>query len=78
MQWVEECHGDSYSSFLSNGIVYAASHSHYCGNEGDGAPQYEQWRFQHAMAWSDTTTGEVLNDPLTIRTGTALRPDRRW
>ncbi|TDN93247.1 PKD domain-containing protein [Microbacterium sp. BK668] len=64
LQWVMDCHGDTYDSFLSNGIVYGAGHSHYCGNMGDGAPQFEQWRYQYALAWNDTQTGDILNDPL--------------
>ena len=60
--WVTDCHGDLYSSFLTNGVVYTAGHAHYCGNMGGGHPQYSTWRFQHAQAWSDTTTGEILND----------------
>ncbi len=30
----------------------------------------EQWQFQHALAWSDTTTGDILNDVYGYRTGT--------
>ena len=62
VEWVTDCHGDVYSSFLSNGIVYTAGHAHYCGNMGGGFPQYPTWRFQHAQAWSDTQTGEILNE----------------
>lgn len=64
LQWVVDCHGDHYSTFVSSGVVYDAAHSHFCGNMGDGAPQYEQWRFQYALAWNDTQTGDILNDPL--------------
>ena len=60
--WVTDCHGDFYSSFLTNGIVYSVGHSHYCGNMGGGFPQYSTWKFQHAQAWSDTQTGDILND----------------
>ncbi len=35
-------------------------HSHYCGNMGGGFPQYTTWKFQHAQAWSDTATGDIL------------------
>ncbi len=38
--WVTDCHGDLYSSFLTNGVVYTAGHAHYCGNMGGGHPQY--------------------------------------
>ena len=43
-------------------IVYTVGHPHYCGNMGGGYPQYSTWKFQHAQAWSDTATGEILND----------------
>lgn len=62
VSWVTDCHGDFYSSHLTNGIVYSVGHSHYCGNMGGGFPQYSTWKFQHAQAWSDTVTGDILND----------------
>ena len=62
VDWVTDCHGDYYGAFMSQGTVYAAGHSHYCGNMGGGFPQYSQWRFQHAAAWSDTVTGDILNE----------------
>lgn len=62
VEWVTDCHGDNYSSFMVNGIVYAAGHAHYCGNMGGGFPQYPTWRYQHAQAWTDTAAGEILND----------------
>src|SRR4029078_8756321 len=63
VEWVTDCHGDVYSSFTSNnGVVYAGSPAHYCGNMGGGAPQYPDWRFQHAQAWTDAIGGEILND----------------
>ena len=60
--WVTDCHGDAYGSFVSQGTVYVASHAHYCGNMGGGFPQYPAWRYQHGQAWSDTVTGDILND----------------
>ena len=36
--WVEDCHGDTYSSSPSGDAVYVAGHPHYCGNLG-GFPQ---------------------------------------
>ena len=54
VEWVTDCHGDNYSSVPGNGIVYTAGHAHYCGNMGGGFPQYPQWRFQMAQAWTDT------------------------
>lgn len=62
VEWVTDCHGDNYSAFLSQGTVYTVGHAHYCGNMGGGFPQYSSWKFQHAQAWSDTVTGDILND----------------
>ncbi len=60
--WVTDCHGDNYGTFVSQGTVYSASHAHYCGNMGGGFPQYPAWRYQHGQAWSDTVTGDILNE----------------
>ena len=62
VEWLTDCHGDNYSSFLQNGVVYSASHAHYCGNMGGGHPQYSAWRYQNAQAWTDTVGGEILNE----------------
>lgn len=65
VEWVTDCHGDTYSSFMTNGIVYVAGHAHYCGNMGGGFPQYSQWKFQHAQAWTDVVdpaNNDILND----------------
>jgi PKD repeat protein len=65
VEWVTDCHGDTYSSYMANGIVYVAGHAHYCGNMGGGFPQYSQWKFQHAQAWTDTLNpggSDILND----------------
>ncbi len=62
IEWVTDCHGDAYSTFVANGIVYTAGHAHYCGNMGGGFGQYPTWRFQMAHAWTDTVGGEILNE----------------
>lgn len=61
-EWVTDCHGDNYSAFLNNGIIYTAGHAHYCGNMGGGFPQYPAWKFQHAQAWTDTVGGTMLHE----------------
>ena len=62
LAWVEDCHGDTYSVAANSTAVYVAGHPHYCGNIG-GMPQTEPWTFQRAMAFSDSATGTVGNDP---------------
>ena len=56
LTWVADCHGDTYSSFPVGGVVYVASHEHYCGNMG-GFPQTDPWTFYHATAFTKAVTG---------------------
>ncbi len=58
--WLEDCHGDNYSVAVSSGVVYTASHDHYCGNIG-GFPQTSPtWTFHHSMAFAKDYHGNVL------------------
>ena len=64
-QWVEDCHGDSYSVFPSGSEVYVAGHPHYCGNIG-GFPQTDpraNWTYQRGLAFTDDARGKVTRDP---------------
>ncbi|NRD26727.1 PKD domain-containing protein [Frigoribacterium sp. VKM Ac-2836] len=63
LAWVEDCHGDTYSVAANSTAVYVAGHPHYCGNIG-GQPQTNPWTFQRAMAFSDSATQTITNDPL--------------
>jgi PKD repeat protein len=62
LQWVEDCHGDSYSVSADTDVVYTAGHAHYCGNVG-GFPQTEPWSFYRAIAFTKATTGTLTADP---------------
>ncbi|MCU1574745.1 MAG: hypothetical protein JWO93_2827, partial [Micrococcaceae bacterium] len=59
-EWIEDCHGDTYSAFAAGDVIYAAGHSHYCGNVG-GFPQEAPWDYHRAVAFSRNATG-VLTD----------------
>ena len=63
VQWIEDCHGDSYSAFPQGDVVYVSSHSHYCGNIG-GFPQTEPWTMYYATAFSKAATGTITADPM--------------
>jgi PKD repeat protein len=66
LQWMEDCHGDSYSVFPIQGAVYIAGHPHYCGNIG-GFPQTEpraSWTYQRGLAFSDDARGKITREPL--------------
>ncbi|RUR03471.1 PKD domain-containing protein [Labedella endophytica] len=62
LQWVEDCHGDTYSVSASSDVVYTAGHAHYCGNLG-GFPQTDPWGFQRAVAFTKATTQTLTADP---------------
>ncbi|SDL13680.1 Concanavalin A-like lectin/glucanases superfamily protein, partial [Arthrobacter sp. ov407] len=64
INWVEDCHGDSYGVFASDTAVYTVGHAHYCGNIG-GFPQTEpKWTFHQSLAFSKATTGTITDDPM--------------
>ena len=65
--WMQDCHGDTYSVFPSNGAVYVAGHSHYCGNLGGYPQTTPTWTFQRVQAFSDT----VLEPSPRTRTATS-------
>lgn len=60
MNWVEDCHGDTYSAFPAGDEVYSASHKHYCGNTG-GFPQTNPWSYYRGTATSKAVFG--VNTP---------------
>ena len=65
LNWLEDCHGDSYSVFPGPQAVYVASHSHSCanipgeGSTGRGFPNMPKGTAQRAIAFSRTATGTV-------------------
>ena len=63
MNWVEDCHGDTYSQAPLGNVIYAAGHPHYCGNIG-GFPQTSPtWTFHRGLAFSKNATGVATADP---------------
>ncbi len=62
MNWVEDCHGDTYSAFPAGDEVYSASHKHFCGNTG-GFPQTDPWTYYRATATSKAVFGVNTVDP---------------
>lgn len=63
VNWVEDCHGDTYSQANFQGVIYAAGHPHYCGNIG-GFPQTSPtWTFHRGLAFSKAATGTITADP---------------
>ncbi|MEQ4518932.1 PKD domain-containing protein [Pseudarthrobacter sp. B907] len=59
--WLEDCHGDSYSIKPIGGAVYLAGHPHYCGNIG-GFPQTQPWSFNRGIAFGKEATGTITTE----------------
>ncbi len=56
--WIDDCHGDTYSTFAQGGAVYVATHAHDCGNIG-GYPEQNPRVNQFGLAFSQAPVGTV-------------------
>ncbi len=65
INWIEDCHGDTYGAYSTGQTVYTVSHAHYCGNVG-GFPQSDPWSTNQrfAIAFTANATGTLNHDPL--------------
>ena len=65
IQWIEDCHGDTYAAYSTGKVVYTVSHAHYCGNIG-GFPQSDPWSTnqRRALAFTIDPAGTINHDPL--------------
>jgi PKD repeat protein len=61
INWIEDCHGDTYSAFGMNNVVYTVSHSHLCSNVG-AFPQTNPWTMHRALAWTHDAVGTIAHD----------------
>jgi PKD repeat protein len=67
IEWLEDCHGDTYQLAPLDGYVYKSSHTHFCGNIG-GSPQSSadrtQWGeyMRHAQVYKDAVGGTIRRD----------------
>ena len=62
LNWLSDCHGDTYEAYASEGVVYKVSHAHYCGNVPGGFNQPATWKFYRGMAFSKVATGVTRKD----------------
>ncbi len=65
INWIEDCHGDTYGVYATGATVYTVSHAHYCGNVG-GFPQTTPWSINQrfSLAFTSNATGTLNHDPL--------------
>ena len=66
VEWINDCHGDSYSVFPQGSVLYAASHTHYCENiDGirQGAGNVGDYPYFRGVAMSTTATRTTTWEP---------------
>ena len=68
VKWIEDCHGDSYSNFATNGAVYVVGHPHFCSNVGGFPQTAPDWTFHRAIQFSAAATGTLLHNTQTPAT----------
>lgn len=62
LQWLEDCHGDTYSVALSGDALYVAGHPHSCGSAG-AFPEPVPRTSKRALAFTRKATGVLGTDP---------------
>ncbi len=63
LNWVEDCHGDSYSSYATGGAIYVVGHSHECSTVPGGFSQTDPWTYYRGVAFSTTAAGTLGKTP---------------
>ncbi len=64
IEWMENCHGDTYGAYSDGTSVYTVSHAHLCdvvGGFPESNPRYINMR--HAIAFTKAVTGTMSHDP---------------
>jgi PKD repeat protein len=74
IKWLADCHGDTYDTTVSSGVVYTASHHHDCSNIGafpEQVPSRVEWRGTAftADAQGDVQPNSLLPDKFRSFTG---------
>lgn len=62
INWLADCHGDSYGAFASAAQVYVVSHEHYCANIGAFTDTRATTQWQRSTAFTVKATGTVLTN----------------
>jgi hypothetical protein len=62
INWLADCHGDSYGAYGSGSTVYVVSHEHYCGNIGGFPDTNPRTAWYRTTAFTAAATGTVLTN----------------
>lgn len=61
LNWLQDCHGDSYDVYSTGQVVYSVSHAHFCANIG-GFPQTVPGENRRALAFTAGATGTIATN----------------
>ena len=62
INWLADCHGDSYDTYPAASQVYVVSHEHYCSNIGGFPDTNPRTAWYRSTAFSKNATGTVLTN----------------
>lgn len=59
INWLDDCHGDTYDATSVNGVVYSVGHPHFCKNIGGFPDTNPRMKWYRGMAFTKTVGGTV-------------------
>ena len=62
IRWVEDCHGDTYSTYSDGNALYEVGHEHYCDDVPNAFPQTNPWVVHRSQAFSTAVAGTLLHN----------------
>ena len=62
INWLADCHGDTYDTYPAASQVYVVSHEHYCSNIGGFPDTNPRTAWYRSTAFSKHATGTVLTN----------------
>jgi PKD repeat protein len=62
IKWIEDCHGDTYSTYSDGNALYEVGHQHYCDDVPGAFSQTNPWTIHHSQAFSTAVEGTLLHN----------------
>jgi len=62
IKWIEDCHGDTYSTYSDGNAMYEVGHQHYCDDVPNGFSQNNPWVLHRSQAFSTAVAGTLLHN----------------